>query len=146
MNHAAGSGEVSKRTTEELDRQECLRLIASGGVGLVAFDDGEGPALIPVNYMMDGESVVFQTGLQGRLNQSLRTVPAGAQVRIAFGVNRFDEADRLGWSVMLRGGAHRMSEEENAAAPRVVSWAGGEHEAHFRLTPTHVSGRRIRQG
>jgi nitroimidazol reductase NimA-like FMN-containing flavoprotein (pyridoxamine 5'-phosphate oxidase superfamily) len=115
-------------------------------VGLVAFDDGEGPALIPVNYVVDGESVVFRTGMEGRLNRSLMAGPTGMEMRIAFGVDRIDATEHLGWSVMLRGGAHRMSEEENAAAPPVVSWAGGEREAHFRLTPTSVTGRRIHKG
>jgi len=145
MDDAAGSGATSKRVLEELDRQECLRLIAPGGIGLVAFDDGEGPALIPVNYVLDGESVVFHTSLGGRLNRSLTAMPHGTGLRIAFGVVRIDEAAREGWSVMLRGGAHRMSEEESAAAPQVESWPEGEREAHFRLTPTSVSGRRVRR-
>ncbi|SEG94325.1 Pyridoxamine 5'-phosphate oxidase [Thermomonospora echinospora] len=146
MNHAAGSGEVDDRKLEELDRQECLELISPGGVGRVAFDDGEGPALMPVNYVVDGESVVFQTSVHGRLSRSLASLPAGAETRIAFGVDWIDDAAQKGWSVMLRGGAHRMSEEENAAAPRVESWAGGEREAHFRLTPTSISGRRVHRG
>lgn len=143
MDHAAGSGEASERVLEQLDRQECLRLITPGGVGLVAFDDGEGPALIPVNYVMDGEAVVFHTSLGGRLNRSLTEVLPGTHTRIAFGVNRIDEAGREGWSVMLRGGAHRLSPEEVAAAPAVRSWPAGEREAYFRLAPSSISGRRI---
>ncbi|REE94779.1 pyridoxamine 5'-phosphate oxidase family protein [Thermomonospora umbrina] len=146
MNQAGGSGGASLgRKLEEIDRDECLRLIAPGGVGRVAFDDGEGPTVIPVNYAVEGESVVFRTATEGRLNQSLSTVMAEAEVRIAFEVDAFDETDREGWSVLVRGGAHRMSEEEGADAAGVTPWPAGAREAYIRLSARSVSGRRVRR-
>ncbi|WP_243725777.1 pyridoxamine 5'-phosphate oxidase family protein [Actinomadura rubrisoli] len=128
---------------EELDRAECLRLIAPGGVGRVAFDDGEGPAVVPVNYAVDGESVLFRTSVSGRLNRSLLTAVTGGQVRAAFEVDSIDTATRSGWSVLLRGGAHRLSDEERDKAVRVDPWPGGDRDAWFRLTASDVSGRRL---
>ncbi|MQY08039.1 pyridoxamine 5'-phosphate oxidase family protein [Actinomadura macrotermitis] len=130
---------------EELDHAECLRLIAPGGVGRVGFDDGQGPAVLPVNYVVDGDSVVFRTAVEGRLDSGVTTGVQDADVRIAFEVDRFDEDSRQGWSVMLRGGAHHMSPEEAADAPTVDPWPGGERDAHIRLTPRTVTGRRVRQ-
>ncbi|MFD0690502.1 pyridoxamine 5'-phosphate oxidase family protein [Actinomadura fibrosa] len=128
---------------EELDRAECLRLIAPGGVGRVAYDDGEGPAVVPVNYTVDGESVLFRTSVSGRLNRSLLSAVTGGQVRAAFEVDHFDEGSRTGWSVLLRGGAHRLSDDERDKAVRVDPWPGGEREAWFRLAALEISGRRL---
>jgi nitroimidazol reductase NimA-like FMN-containing flavoprotein (pyridoxamine 5'-phosphate oxidase superfamily) len=130
---------------EELDRAECLRLIAPGGIGRVAFDDGEGPTVVPVNYAVDEGSVVFHTSLEGRLNRSLLTAVPGGQVRAAFEVDRIEESTHEGWSVLLRGGAHPLEDEEKARAARVDPWPGGEREAWFSLTAKEVSGRRLRR-
>ncbi|QXJ20002.1 pyridoxamine 5'-phosphate oxidase family protein [Actinomadura graeca] len=135
-----------KPRLEELERAECLRLIAPGGVGRVAYDDGEGPTVVPVNYAVDGESVIFRTSVSGRLNRSLRTAVMGGDVRAAFEVDHLDETTRQGWSVLLRGGAHRLSDEERDAAVRVDPWPGDEREAWFRLSAAEVSGRRLRGG
>ncbi|NVI92476.1 pyridoxamine 5'-phosphate oxidase family protein [Actinomadura sp. BRA 177] len=128
---------------EELDRAECLRLIAGGVIGRVAFDDGEGPTVIPVNYAVDGDAVIFRTSVSGRLNRSLLTSVVGGEVRAAFQVDRIDESDHAGWSVLLRGGAHPLSDEEKEKAAQVEPWPGGDREAWFRLSALEVSGRRL---
>ncbi len=128
---------------EELDRAECMRLLGERGIGRVAFDDGEGPTVIPVNYAVDGDAVVFRTSASGRLRRSLLTSVAGGEVRAAFEVDRFDESSREGWSVLLRGGAHPLSDEEREAAAHVEPWPGGDREAWFRLSAREVSGRRL---
>lgn len=128
---------------EELDRAQCMALLGEGGIGRVAFDDGEGPTVVPVNYAVDGDAVVFRTSVSGRLNRSLLTSVVGGEVRAAFEVDRYDEASRKGWSVLLRGGVHPLSDEERAATAQVEPWAGGEREAWFRLAAREVSGRRV---
>ncbi|MBE1536102.1 pyridoxamine 5'-phosphate oxidase family protein [Actinomadura algeriensis] len=128
---------------EELDRAECLRLIAPGGVGRVAYDDGEGPTVVPVNYAVDGDSVIFRTSESARLNRSLLTIVPGGQVRAAFEVDRIDSATREGWSVLLRGGAHPLSEDERESVARVDPWPAGDRGAWFSLAATEISGRRL---
>ncbi|MBW8482271.1 pyridoxamine 5'-phosphate oxidase family protein [Actinomadura parmotrematis] len=125
----------------ELDRAECFRRISPGGIGRVAFDDGQGPTVVPVNYAVDGETIVLRTTLNGRLDFSLNSHLRGAEVRIAFEVDDITTAKKEGWSVLLRGGAHRMSPEEEATTPSVQPWPGGDKEAHIRLTPNEVTGR-----
>ncbi|GAA0578442.1 pyridoxamine 5'-phosphate oxidase family protein [Actinomadura livida] len=128
---------------EELDRAQCMALLGEGGIGRIAFDDGEGPTVVPVNYAVDGDAVVFRTSVSGRLNRSLLTSVVGGEVRAAFEVDRYDEASREGWSVLLRGGVHPLSDEEKTAAAQVEPWPGGEREAWFRLAAREVSGRRV---
>ncbi|WP_019631049.1 pyridoxamine 5'-phosphate oxidase family protein [Actinomadura atramentaria] len=140
------SAEDGGAVPEELDREECLRLIAPGGVGRVAFDDGEGPTVLPVNYILDGDTVVFRTTLGGRINTGVTTVLRGAEVRVAFEVDRFDERLEEGWSVLLRGPAHHLSEDEIERAPKVRPWPRGPRESFISLTPVEISGRRLRRG
>lgn len=147
MATSAGAGRAPGRPVlEELEREECLDLIRPGGVGRVAFDDGEGPTVIPVNYALDdGDAVVFRTSLEGRLNQSLETALTGAAVRIAFEVDHVDENNAIGWSVLLRGGGYHLPDHERPAAPAVEPWPGGERPVYIRLAPHKISGRRVRR-
>ncbi|NDU71101.1 pyridoxamine 5'-phosphate oxidase family protein [Actinomadura sp. DSM 109109] len=131
---------------EELDRAECMKLLAGGTIGRVAFDDGEGPTVVPVNYAVEGDSVVFRTSASGRLNRNLMSVVTGGEVRAAFQVDRFDEARHEGWSVLVRGGAHPLSDAEKAEVAQVRPWPGGDREAWFRLAAASVTGRRLRRG
>ncbi|GAA4392667.1 hypothetical protein GCM10023088_71050 [Actinomadura verrucosospora] len=130
---------------EELDRAECMKLLAGGTIGRVAFDDGEGPTVIPVNYAVEGDSVIFRTSAAGRLTRNLLTAVTGGEVRAAFEVDRFEEARHEGWSVLLRGGAHLLSEAEKAEVAQVRPWPGGDREAWFRLAASSVTGRRLRR-
>ncbi|MFB4317846.1 pyridoxamine 5'-phosphate oxidase family protein [Actinomadura sp. 21ATH] len=128
---------------EELDAAECLELISPGGVGRVAFDDGEGPTVIPVNYTVEGTAVIFRTSLEGRLNQSLATVLTGAAVRVAFEVDRIDEERHEGWSVLLRGGGEHLPDHERPTGASVEPWPGGDRPAYIRIEPQEISGRRL---
>ncbi|TDC57688.1 pyridoxamine 5'-phosphate oxidase family protein [Actinomadura sp. KC345] len=137
------SNSSAQPVLEELGRTDCMELLGRGGIGRVAFDDGEGPTVVPVNYAVDGDAVIFRTSVTGRLNRSLLTSVAGGEVRAAFEVDRFDESSHEGWSVLLRGGAHPLTDEEQASVARVDPWPGGDREAWFRLSAREVTGRRL---
>ncbi|GAA2883516.1 hypothetical protein GCM10010517_46730 [Streptosporangium fragile] len=131
---------------EKLGEQECLRLIAAGGVGRVAFNESGGPVILPVNYVLHDNSVIFRTAFGGPLDENLRTGVQGVEFKVAFEVDRIDEANREGWSVLVRGGAHHASSAEEQAAMEtsgVRPWAGGERTLYVRITPSEITGRRI---
>ena len=53
---------------ERLDVPECLHLLRTGGVGRVAWqDNAEGLTVLPVNYRVIGDSVVFRTSAASTL-------------------------------------------------------------------------------
>ncbi|GAA0833819.1 pyridoxamine 5'-phosphate oxidase family protein [Streptosporangium amethystogenes subsp. fukuiense] len=134
---------------EKLDRDECLRLITPGGVGRIAFEEADGPVILPVNYALHGDSVIFRTAFGGPLDASLRTGIRGVECKVAFEVDRIDDACHEGWSVLVRGGIRHVSSEKDRAALAALGvrpWAGGERELYVRITATEVSGRRIRHG
>ncbi|WP_283137088.1 pyridoxamine 5'-phosphate oxidase family protein [Rhizohabitans arisaemae] len=133
---------------EKLEPDECLRLIAPGGIGRVAFNEPAGPAVLPVNYMLHNGAIIIRTAIGGPLDEPLRTGMDGAEFKIAFQVDRIDETTREGWSVLVRGGVHHVSPDERAAAAAsgVQPWAGGPRELYLRIATTEITGRRIRRG
>lgn len=133
-----------RHTLSALDREECLKLIAPGGIGRVAYDDGEGPTVTPVNYVLDGETIIFRTSVAGRLNQNLAGLPEGAEVRIAFEVDQIDPERHEGWSVLLRGGARQLEGDEPSA--EVKPWPSEPRPARIRLAPKEITGRRLSGG
>jgi nitroimidazol reductase NimA-like FMN-containing flavoprotein (pyridoxamine 5'-phosphate oxidase superfamily) len=142
--YAASAGS----TVERLDEGESLRLIASGGVGRIAYAGRFGLAVLPVNYRLHENTIVFRTGQDSPLDEDLRTGIANAEYKVAFEIDEIDPARREGWSVLVQGAAHHVdSEAERAvvAAVGVEPWPGGEKDHFIRIVPSLVTGRRIRQ-
>ncbi|MGW4423910.1 helix-turn-helix domain-containing protein [Streptosporangium sp. NPDC004631] len=131
---------------EGLSADECLRLISPGGVGRVAYDGPSGPVILPVDYVVHGGAVLLRTAFGGSPDRNPRTGVKGAGFEAAFEVDRIDEVDRRGWSVLVQGTAHHISsgpEQVAVTAADVEPWAGGERELRIRIVPAEISGRRI---
>lgn len=126
----------------ELSSQECLDLLEEEGVGRVAFTDSSGPAVVPVNYILEDDTVVFRTASGNWLDKALTTSIVGADVRIAFQADHIDPGTRTGWSVLIRGAAHHFTPDESANPP-VTPWAGGDRRSYIRLLPREITGVRL---
>ncbi|GHF36483.1 hypothetical protein GCM10018783_01000 [Streptomyces griseosporeus] len=67
--------------------------------------------------------------------------------RIAFEVDRIDEAFSRGWSVLVRGTARAVADPDEvrrlAERAHGEPWAGGQRPLWLRIDPIHISGRRI---
>ncbi|MDA8371078.1 MAG: pyridoxamine 5'-phosphate oxidase family protein [Nocardiopsaceae bacterium] len=126
-----------------LDPQECMRLIAPGGVGRIAFmAEGETtPTVLPVNYVVADRTIVFRTADQGVIADH---VPG----EVGFEVDQLDITMSQGWSVLVAGSASLVSDADELADIQATTpvrpWANGERNAYVRITPTSISGRRIR--
>jgi nitroimidazol reductase NimA-like FMN-containing flavoprotein (pyridoxamine 5'-phosphate oxidase superfamily) len=133
---------------EELDEAECLRLIASGGIGRIGYSGRYGPTVMPVNYQLYEGTIVFRTTPDSTTDEDLRTGIANAEYKVAFEIDDFDTAARTGWSVLIQGSAHHVeSEAERAsvAGAGVDPWPGGGRELFLRINPSRVTGRRVSQ-
>jgi nitroimidazol reductase NimA-like FMN-containing flavoprotein (pyridoxamine 5'-phosphate oxidase superfamily) len=131
---------------EELDEAECLRLIASGGIGRIGYSGRYGPTVMPVNYQLYEGTIVFRTTPDSTTDEDLRTGIANAEYKVAFEIDDFDTAARTGWSVLIQGSAHHVeSEAERAsvAGAGVDPWPGGDRELFLRINPSRVTGRRV---
>ena len=54
---------MADRVMEELDENECMRLIGQGGIGRIAYVGRFGPAVLPVNYDLRDATIVFRTAI-----------------------------------------------------------------------------------
>jgi len=136
---------MADRVMEELDENECLRLIGQGGIGRIAYVGRFGPAVLPVNYKLLGGAIVFRTAEHGPLDDDLRTGIANADYKVAFEIDSIDAAARHGWSVLIQGPAHHVTgaEEDTARATGVEPWAPGDRELFVRIVPSRITGRRV---
>jgi nitroimidazol reductase NimA-like FMN-containing flavoprotein (pyridoxamine 5'-phosphate oxidase superfamily) len=123
-----------------LPHEECLRLAASQPVGRVAFmSDGE-PIVLPVNHALVGQFVVFRTLVGTKLNAVAKGTP------MAFEVDSFDEAGQTGWSVVFRGTAEEIDEDDMRDLD-LLSWVDEPvRDRWVRIRPDTVTGRRIPDG
>lgn len=125
-----------------LTEDECLALIAPGGVGRFLFVQADrGPVALPVNFKMDGDDVVF------RISHDSVSAEGVHQQPVSFDVDHLDEALGEGWSVLLTGTAQLITEGDElrrAQALGIQPWAGGDRDLYVRLAPTQITGRRIR--
>jgi len=136
---------MSDRMIIELDEAESLELVSRGGIGRIAYQSRFGPAVLPVNYKWHGGAGVFRTTRHSALDEDLQTGIAGGDYLVAFEVDAIDEIGRQGWSVLIQGPAHHVSEAERESAERagVEPWPAGERELFMRIVPNRVTGRRI---
>ena len=107
----------------EISRRECLDLLAQAKVGRVVFVRGALPEIIPVCYLVAGETVVF--GVHS-------TSPVAQEIEgsiVAFQVDTFDSERECGWHVQAVGSFRpAMTPDELAVAGAVVPqpWTIGE--------------------
>jgi uncharacterized protein len=122
-------------TLEELSREECWRLLAGSSIGRLAVITRDGlPFVVPVNYALGGESVVFRTDFGTKFDALLRH-PVGFQV------DSIDPHHRTGWTVLVQGIAHEMTPQV-AEHLTLESWTGPK-QRWLRVVPREVSGLRI---
>ena len=133
------------QTFEILSEAECLRLITPGGVGRIAYESRFGPAVLPVNYKLVDGAVLFRTTEHGPLDEDLRTGVTGGEYKVAFEIDDIDRAARGGWSVLIQGPAHHLTEAERELARHagIDTWIPGEKELFVRIIPARITGRRI---
>ncbi len=124
----------------ELTRSECFELLAGECLRRVAFVDDRGPMVVPVNYVVDRHMVVVRTDEGAKLDAAIRCA------RVAFEVDRTNEADHTGWSVVIRGEAVEVTDPYEVARLRELPlqpWAPGDKTHYVRILPATLSGRRI---
>jgi transcriptional regulator with XRE-family HTH domain len=119
---------------------ECRRLIAAGGIGRIAFCTTSGPAVLPVNFAVVAGTNVIRTA-EGT------AIDGHADGQVGFEVDHIDEALSQGWSVVVRGRAHRVAHPAELQIVRrdaaIWPWPGGDRDVYVRIIPDTVTGRRI---
>lgn len=121
----------------DLPAEECWRLLTTTSVGRVAWTTADGPVVIPVNFTVDDRVVYIRTRACSSMVQKADVE------RVAFEVDRIDEAKRSGWSVLLSGRAEVRYGSAADAVPSVETWPSGPRSAVVVIAVDKISGRRL---
>jgi uncharacterized protein len=121
---------------EALSREECLALLSGHSVGRIAVTGRDDlPFVVPVNYELEGDTVVFRTDAGSKLDALSRRP-------VAFQLDSIDPLHHTGWSVLVQGIAHEAVPDELRSV-HAEPWAGPKQH-WIQIVPRHISGRRIR--
>jgi nitroimidazol reductase NimA-like FMN-containing flavoprotein (pyridoxamine 5'-phosphate oxidase superfamily) len=136
----AGDPHDSGPPASILSRHECAQLLRANRVGRIGFLNDGWPAILPVNYVTDGDDIVIRTD-SGTKFAALRH---GAEV--SFEIDAIDPLYRSGWSVLVYGNAAEVEdadELERVKGLGLRAWHQGAKPFWIRIAPVLVTGRRI---
>ncbi len=126
----------------QLTRAEALELLQFHAfVGRIGFVVEGRPLILPVNYLADDDSIVFCTEPGTKLSA------IGGGARVVFEVDESRPLDHAGWSVLVKGTAHEITDDSELDELRrgpLHSWATRSSGHWVRLSIDEVTGRRIR--
>lgn len=127
---------------EILHYDECLHLLSEERVGRIGLLDAGSPVIMPVNFALDGSSIVFRSGRGAKLEAAVM----GRAVCVE--VDSWNVLEHTGWSVLAKGVAEHVTdgvEIDRLDRFPVRPWASPEvrHE-WIRVHVEDVTGRRIR--
>ena len=128
-------------TLEELSEAESRLLLGSKDLGRIAVVREGRPEIFPVNFVLDGDVVIFRTGPGTKLDWSVMGP-------VAFEVEDIDSETRGGWVVEVKGTARDLtsavdSRSEREKALPLTPWVGGEHSNWVSIVRPEISGRRL---
>jgi nitroimidazol reductase NimA-like FMN-containing flavoprotein (pyridoxamine 5'-phosphate oxidase superfamily) len=126
------------RLYEALDDDECLWLLAREPVGRIGLTSGALPVVLPVNFVLDGRTIVFAT------DPGLKLDSARAGDVACLEVDGYDGTSHLGWTVLATGRLREITDPGRLLeARRLPLRAWARPEAHLVELPVElVSGHR----
>lgn len=119
---------------------ECVEHLRAGGLGRVAVATPAGPRVVPVEYVVHDDAIVFAAPPYSELGTY------GVNSQLAFEIDHVDEHG-TGWSVVAAGRCEVLGEDEVALVrDRLAAspWAGGRRNLYLRLRWHDVTGRVVR--
>lgn len=131
--------DTNHRIRGVLERDECMRLLATQTIGRLIYTRDALPAVQPVRYLLDDECIVFGTGRTSVVRSRDGTV-------VAFEVDDLNADTGSGWVVTVVGAATTLTTAEAAGyCPHALRPLNAENgDGHFvAMTPGIVTGRRI---
>ena len=126
----------SQEVVRRLDDGECWERLRSHELGRLVTHVGNVLDIFPVNYVVDGESLVFRTAEGSKL------VELTVNDEVLFEVDDYTAANA--WSIVVRGRARRLEtlEETDAAEELGLKpWIPTLKYNFVRITATSLSGR-----
>lgn len=131
---------IDRNGLEILDREECLLLLGSAVLGRVGVTIGALPVILPVNFRLIGDRIVFRTGVGTKLDAATH------HAVVAFEVDDMEPLSHSGWSVVVTGPTREVTDPvalEELARANIPKWSHTADERVVEIEAVMVSGRRI---
>jgi len=133
------------RHIRHLDSAECWALLDTETLGRLAVLDETGrPDLFPINYLVHYRRLYMQS-VYGSKTASILRNPA-----VAFEVDSIDAAGDARWSVVIRGNATLLEDEEleirGSGVRRLASFEPSKKWDYIRVAPASITGIMIEPG
>lgn len=126
---------------EILTPDACWQLLADTAVGRIAFVDAGEPMILPVTHTVDGHRIAFRSSTGTKLEAA-----AMAQA-VAFEADGWDASTHQGWSVLARGQAETVYDDDEIASLEATGsqpWLDeARHGTWVRIRVDEISGRRL---
>lgn len=126
---------------KHLDEEQCWEKLAGQELGRIVTRLADRVDIFPVNYVVDGRSLVFRTAEGSKLFELT------VNDEVLFEVD--DHTDIDAWSVVVRGRARVVVLEDEMLAVDALPlrpWAPTLKYNFVRIEPTSVSGRAFLRG
>jgi hypothetical protein len=92
---------------QRLNNSEAIRLLASISYGRVVFTLDALPAIRPVNHLVDESRIIIRTRLTASISAAVRSADG---IVVAYEADSIDPQTRTGWSVVVTGHAHTITD------------------------------------
>ncbi len=126
---------------QRLDDVEAMRLLASVDYGRVVFTVKTLPAIRPVNHLVDEGQLIIRTRLTAAISATIRSSEA---VVVAYEADHIDPQTRTGWSVVVTGRAHTLTDPDQVLRyeQRLHPWIN-HADTVVAIAPEIITGFRI---
>ncbi len=131
----------SENPVTPIATQECWELLAAQQVGRLATAVGSMPDIVPINFVVDGSSLVFRTAAGSKL------FAVTINATVALEVDNWTETG--GWSVVARGLAHEVTADDELTQVEALPlrpWVPTIKQHFVRISVNEISGRRFAFG
>lgn len=126
-------------STQVLTEDECWARLAATEFGRMAYHLADEVHIAPVNYAVDGRSIVFRTAEGSKL------LGVVMNEDVAFEIDHVDDEAEEAWSVVARGRAHLLEGEDARDADhlRLRPWVNDQKFNVVQIRVEEISGRQF---
>jgi uncharacterized protein len=126
-----------------LSEDACWNLLSSMSLGRLVTILGGKPEIFPVNFATRRRTVIFRTA------QGTKLYSAVMGDWVAFEADYHDPSLSYGWSVIIKGRAHLLSDDRDildAEQAPLRSWIATLKPIYVRVIAMEITGRRFNFG
>ncbi|MFJ9566199.1 pyridoxamine 5'-phosphate oxidase family protein [Streptomyces fuscichromogenes] len=133
--------EPPARRSIELDAAEALRLLGTVSLGRIVFTRQALPTVRPVNHVLVDGDIVIRTHEGAALTSHVGQAD-GTGVVVAYEADLIDPDTHLGWSVVVTGYAHLVTDPRELTRYEALlrPWLDRTMEHSVRIHPELVTG------